>query len=94
MTKYEIKNTTQFKKDYKLAKRRGLDISLLKDIVTKLANGEPLDPKYKDHSLSGNWTGHRECHIQPDWLLIYRYEENVLILTLTRTGTHSGLFNL
>ena len=94
MTKYEIKNTTQFKKDYKLAKRRGLDISLLKDIVTKLANVEPLDPKYKDHSLSGNWTGHRECHIQPDWLLIYRYEENVLILTLTRTGTHSGLFNL
>ncbi|MCI6498068.1 MAG: type II toxin-antitoxin system YafQ family toxin [Lachnospiraceae bacterium] len=94
MTKYEIKNITQFKKDYKLAKRRGLDISLLKDIVTKLANGEPLDPKYKDHSLSGNWTGHRECHIQPDWLLIYRYEENVLILTLTRTGTHSGLFNL
>lgn len=94
MTKYEIKNTTQFKKDYKLAKRRGLDISLLKDIVTKLANGEPLDPKYKDHSLSGNWTGHRECHIQPDWLLIYRYEENVLILTLTRTGTHSDLFNL
>ncbi|MGN9017905.1 type II toxin-antitoxin system YafQ family toxin [Lachnospiraceae bacterium HCP1S3_C3] len=94
MTKYEIKNTTQFKKDYKLAKRRELDISLLKDIVTKLANGEPLDPKYKDHSLSGNWTGHRECHIQPDWLLIYRYEENVLILTLTRTGTHSGLFNL
>lgn len=94
MTKYEIKNTTQFKKDYKLAKRRGLDISLLKDIVTKLANGEPLDPKYKDHSLSGNWTGHRECHIQPDWLLIYRYEENVLILTLARTGTHSDLFNL
>ena len=94
MTKYEIKNTTQFKKDYKLAKRRELDISLLKDIVTKLANGEPLDPKYKDHSLSGNWTGHRECHIQPDWLLIYRYEENVLILTLTRTGTHSDLFNL
>ena len=94
MTKYEIKNTTQFKKDYKLAKRRGLDISLLKDIVTKLANGEPLDPKYKDHSLSGNWTGHRECHIQPDWLLIYRYEENVLILTLARTGTHSDLFKL
>ena len=70
--------------DYKLAKRRGLDISLLKDIVTKLANGEPLDPKYKDHPLSGNWIGHRECHIQPDWLLIYRYEEDVLVLTLTR----------
>ena len=72
MTKYEIKNTTQFKKDYKLAKWRGLNISLLKDIVTKLANGEFLDLKYKDHPLAGNWAGHRECHIQPDWLLVYR----------------------
>ena len=94
MTKYEIKNTTQFKKDYKLAKRRGLNLNLLKDIVIKLANGETLAPKHKDHSLSGNWTGHRECHIQPDWLLIYRYEEEVLVLTLSRTGTHSDLFNL
>lgn len=94
MTKYEIKNTTQFKKDYKLAKCRGLNLNLLKDIVTKLANGETLAPKHKDHSLSGNWTGHRECHIQPDWLLIYRYEEEVLVLTLSRTGTHSDLFNL
>lgn len=94
MTKYEIKNTTQFKKDYKLAKHRGLNLNLLKDIVTKLANGETLAPKHKDHSLSGNWTGHRECHIQPDWLLIYRYEEEVLVLTLSRTGTHSDLFNL
>lgn len=94
MTKYEIKNTTQFKKDYKLAKRRGLDISLLKSIVTKLANGESLDSKYRDHSLTGNWVGHRECHIQPDWLLVYRYEDDVLVLTLARTGTHSDLFNL
>ena len=94
MTKYEIKNTTQFKKDYKLAKRRGLDIDLLKNIITKLANGEPLDSKHKDHSLSGNWLGHRECHIQSDWLLIYRYEDDFLILTLARTGTHSDLFQL
>ena len=94
MTKYEIKNTTQFKKDYKLDKRRGLDISLLKSIVTKLANGESLDPKYKDHPLTGNWIGHRECHIQPDWLLVYRYEDDVLVLTLVRTGTHSDLFDL
>jgi addiction module RelE/StbE family toxin len=63
MTKYEIKNTTQFKKDYKLAKRRGLDINLLKGIITKLANGEVLAPKHKDHPLSGDWVGHRECHI-------------------------------
>ena len=94
MTKYEIKNTSQFKKDYKLAKRRGLNLSLLKEIVFKLANGIPLDPKYKDHPLAGNWAGHRECHLQPDWLLIYRYEDNFLILTLARTGTHSDLFNM
>ena len=84
----------QFKKDYKLAKRRGLNLSLLKEIVFKLANGIPLDPKNKDHPLAGNWAGHRECHLQPDWLLIYRYEDNVLILTLARTGTHSDLFNM
>ena len=94
MTKYEIKNTTQFKKDYKLAKRRGLNLDLLKTVIKKLANGETLEAKYKDHPLSGDWIGYRECHIQPDWLLIYRYDDNVLVLTLTRTGTHSDLFNL
>nr|WP_296100004.1 type II toxin-antitoxin system YafQ family toxin [uncultured Mediterraneibacter sp.] len=94
MTKFEIKNTTQFKKDYKLAKKRGLNLSLLKDIVTQLANGEALEPRHKDHALTGNWTGHRECHIQPDWLLIYRYEDDILVLTLARTGTHSDLFSL
>lgn len=94
MTRYEIKNTTQFKKDYKLARRRGLNMDHLKDVVTRLANGEPLDPRHKDHPLSGEWSGHRECHIQPDWLLIYRYENDILVLALTRTGTHSDLFNL
>ena len=94
MTRYEIKNTTQFKKDYKLARRRGLNMDLLKDVVTRLANGEPLDPRHKDHPLSGEWSGQRECHIQPDWLLIYRYENDILVLALTRTGTHSDLFNL
>ena len=94
MTKYEIKNTTQFKKDYKLAKRRGLDINLLKGIITKLANGEVLAPKHKDHPLSRDWVGHREYHIQPDWLLVYRYDNDVLVLTLSRTGTHSDLFSL
>ncbi|MCI5587411.1 MAG: type II toxin-antitoxin system YafQ family toxin [Lachnospiraceae bacterium] len=94
MTKYEIKNTSQFKKDFKLAKRRGPDTNLLKSIVTKLANGEQLEEKYRDHALSGDWIGHRECHIQPDWLLVYRIENDVLVLTLTRTGTHSDLFIL
>ena len=92
MTKYTIKHTTQFKKDYKLAKKRHLDTDLLKDIITKLAKGETLPDKYRDHALSGNWMGHRECHINPDWLLIYRYEDDVLVLTLARTGTHSDLF--
>lgn len=94
MTRYEIRNTTQFKKDYKLAKRRDMNIALLKDIVTKLANGEPLDARHKDHPLSGDWIGHRECHIQPDWLLIYRIENDILVLTLSRTSTHSDLFNM
>ena len=91
MTKYTVKPTTQFKKDYKRAIKRGLEIELLEDVVTKLANGEPLDEKNYDHALSGNWVGHRECHIQPDWLLIYRIDDDILVLTLTRTGTHSEL---
>lgn len=91
-TKLTVKLTTQFKKDYKLAMKRGLKIDLLENIVTLLALGEPLPDKNKDHALSGNWAGHRECHIQPDWLLVYRIEENVLVLTLTRTGTHADLF--
>ena len=93
MTKYQIKHTTQFKKDYKLAKRRNMKLQILKDVVTKLANGEQLETKYRDHALSGDWIGHRECHLLPDWLLIYRIEGDILVLTLTRTGTHSDLFN-
>ena len=84
--------TTQFKKDYKLAVKRKLDISLLDDIIRALSRGETLPKKNKDHNLSGDWAGHRECHIQPDWLLVYRIEDNVLVLTLSRTGTHSDLF--
>lgn len=91
-TKYIVKPTTQFKKDYKLAVRRGLKIDLLKDIIAALAMGEKLPEKNKDHALTGNWVGHRECHILPDWLLIYRIEDEVLVLTLARTGSHSDLF--
>lgn len=91
-TKYIVKPTTQFKKDYKLAVKRGLKIDLLKDIVAALAMGEKLPEKNKDHALTGNWVGHRECHILPDWLLIYRIEDDVLVLTLARTGSHSDLF--
>ena len=91
-TKYIVKPTAQFKRDYKLAIKRGLEIDLLEDIVVALAMGESLPEKNKDHALSGNWVGHRECHILPDWLLVYRIEDDVLVLTLTRTGTHSDLF--
>lgn len=91
-TKYTVKYTTQFKKDYKLAMKRGLNIDLLDKIIAQLAVGEPLPEKNRDHALSGNFVGHRECHISPDWLLIYRYEDDVLVLTLSRTGSHSDLF--
>ncbi|WP_296954857.1 type II toxin-antitoxin system YafQ family toxin [uncultured Dialister sp.] len=91
-TKYIVKPTTQFRKDYKLALKRGLKVVFLDAVITKLALGEPLDEKNHDHALSGNWSGHRECHVLPNWLLIYRIENDVLVLTLSRTGTHSDLF--
>ena len=91
-TKYIVKPTTQCKKDYKLAMKRGLKIKLLEDVIAALAMGETLPEKNKDHALTGDWVGHRECHIQPDWLLVYRVEDDVLVLTLSRTGTHSDLF--
>ena len=91
-TKYTVKTTSQFKKDFKLAMKRGLNIDLLEIVIATLALGEPLPDKNKDHALTGNWIGHRECHILPDWLLIYRIEEEVLILTLARSVTHSDLF--
>ena len=87
-TKYIVKPTTQFKKGFKLA----MKIELLEEVIAMLAMGETLPDKHKDHALTGNWVGHRECHILPDWLLIYRIEDEVLVLTLARTGTHSDLF--
>ena len=90
-TKYEVKQTNRFKKDYRLAKKRGYDIPLLRKIITKLANDEILPEKYRDHALTGDWLGYRECHIENDWLLVYRKEADILVLTLTRTGTHSDL---
>lgn len=84
--------TSKFKKDYKLAKKRHLDMQLLDDVIRKLSRGEQLEPQNNDHILTGNWSGYHECHIQPNWLLIYKINNNQLILTLTRTGTHSDLF--
>ncbi len=91
-TKYTVKYTTSFKKDYKQAMKRGLKMELLEQVVTLLAMGKSLPDKNRDHNLSGDWAGHRECHILPDWLLIYRIENDVLVLTLARAGTHSDLF--
>lgn len=89
---YSVVWTTKFKRDYKIAMKRHLDINLLDDIIRKLARGEMLPKKNRDHELTGDWIGHRECHIQPDWLLLYRIDDNVLVLTLTRTGTHSDIY--
>lgn len=87
----EIVLSNQFKKDLKLAVKRGYNINILDEVVTTLAKQEHLAEKYRDHSLVGKFSGFRECHLQPDWLLIYRIEESTLILFLSRTGTHSDL---
>lgn len=88
-----LKTTTRFKKDYRRAKKRGRNMRLLQNILDQLIAGIPLDPKYRDHQLSSNYSDFRECHIQPDWLLIYKINEKELILTASRTGKHSDVFN-
>ncbi|WP_311532435.1 type II toxin-antitoxin system YafQ family toxin [uncultured Anaerococcus sp.] len=90
--KYKIKFTKRFKKDLKQAKKQGKNIDNLFDIIEKIANDEILSEKYRDHSLAGNYKGTRECHIEPDFLLIYEKMEEVLVLSLVRTGSHSDLF--
>lgn len=90
--KYIIKPTNKFQKDLKRVQKRGYDLNLLKEIIKKLANGETLPEKNKDHFLTGNYTGKRECHITPYWLLIYEIDGENLFLYLTRTGTHSDCF--
>lgn len=87
-----IRYSTRFKKDYKLVKKRGYDISLLERVLDLLCAGQLLPQQYCDHTLTGNYEGHRECHITSDWLLIYKIEQEELLLSLTRTGTHSDLF--
>ena len=87
-----IVRSNRFMKDLKTAQKRGLDLNILDDVITKLANQEVLEPKYKDHSLTGVFQGFRECHVKPDWLLIYCVEDEDLELFLLRTGTHSDLF--
>ena len=89
---YQVKFTTTYKKSYKLMKKRGLDLSLLDEVVDLLRRGKQLDEKYRDHGLSSNFAGFRECHIKPDWLLVYLIENDVLTLTLVDTGSHSDIF--
>lgn len=89
---YAVKPTVRFQKDLKRIQKRGYDISLLTEVIKQLANGETLPAKNKDHLLSGDFAGCRECHVTPDWLLIYKIVDETLMLYLTRTGTHSDLF--
>lgn len=88
----DLRYTTKFKKDYKAVIKRGYNPQLLQNVLEILSNEQPLPPKYKDHNLTGNYEGYRECHITPDWLLIYKIEQEILTLSLTRTGSHSDLF--
>lgn len=88
----EIVSSNQFKKDLKLAKKRGLNLEHLREVVNTLALQKKLNPKYRDHNLTGPYQGFRECHVEPDWLLIYRIDGDTLELFLFRTGTHSDLF--
>ncbi len=89
----EIVMSNRFKKDLKLASKRGYNLDLLDEVVEKLANQQKLEERYRDHDLSGNYAGFRECHIQPDWLLVYRIDGDAVLLFLSRTGTHSDLFD-
>ena len=91
-TLYSIITTNHYRKQVRLVHKQGKNLSKLMEIVALLANGKPLPPKYRDHKLVGNFGGARECHIEPDWLLIYRIDNNNLILELLETGSHSELF--
>ncbi len=90
--KYELILSKRFKRSLKLAEKRGLNIAFLDEVVGKLLSGIPLAEKYQDHELKGKYKGFRECHIQPDWLLVYFVDNDVLVLTLVDTGTHADLF--
>ena len=90
--KFEIKYTNQFKRDLKLAKKQNKNIDKLYEVINKLASGEKLDAKYRDHELTGDYKGARECHVEHDWLLVYEIINDILVLMLYRIGSHSDLF--
>ena len=90
----DVAFTSQFKKDMKHKRKQGADLAKIDEIITMLRRGEPLPERNRDHALSGAYRGHRECHIEPDWLLIYRLDSNLLVLTAVRTGSHSELLGI
>lgn len=91
---YRVKFTSAYKRAYKKMKKRGLDITLLDEVVDRLRRGEKLAERYRDHALNGNLHGFWECHVKPDWLLIYMIEEDILTLTLVNTGSHADVLDL
>lgn len=91
---YAIKPTKRFARDLKRARRQGRDLDLLKEVVRDIADGRPLERSFRDHRLRGRLADCRECHVQPDWLLIYRRDDGALVLYLMRTGSHADLFDL
>lgn len=88
-----LETTAQFRRDYKRIKKRGYNLKLLEGVIDALLAGEKLDPKHRDHALTGSMKDYRECHILPDWLLMYRIEGERLVLVANRTGTHADLFD-
>ena len=92
--KYIIRPTSRFQRALKRAAQRGYHTDLLTAVIKKLADGVPLEQRYRDHALTGDYAGSRECHITPDWLLIYEIDGDTLLLYLLRTGTHSDLFKM
>jgi len=89
--KYQVQPTSKYRKDRKRLIRRGLDMTKLDAVIKKLANGEKLEPKYRDHALAGSFKNYRDCHIEPDWVLIYKIDNDQLILVLSETGSHADL---
>lgn len=90
----DVAFTSQFKKDMKHKRKQGAELAKIDEVITMLRSGEPLPERNRDHALSETYRGHRECHIEPDWLLIYRIDSNLLVLTAVRTGSHSELLGI
>jgi mRNA interferase YafQ len=90
---YERVYSARFKRDLRLAQKRGRDLSFAEAVIDILASGKQLPPEYRDHALKGIYKGSRECHIAPDWLLVYKIDKGLLVLLLSRTGMHSDIFD-